>query len=120
MVYTSSTLALAALETLAHFDEEEAPATLVAIPADIPEDVPITRIKASELASNWRTTPPPESLAEIGTRWTVARSSLVLAVPSAIIPEDLNYLLNPLHPQFKRIRIGQPKSFSFDPRFWKP
>ena len=120
MVYTSSSLSLAALETLAHFDEEEAPDTLVAIPADMPDDVPITRIKISDLAPNWRTTPPPESLAEIGTGWTVARHSLVLAVPSAIIPEDLNYLLNPLHARFKRIRVGLPKPFSFDPRLWKP
>jgi RES domain-containing protein len=120
VVYTSSSLSLAALETLAHFDEEEGPDALVAIPADMPDDVPITRIKISELASNWRTTPAPESLAEIGTRWTMARHSLVLAVPSAIIPQELNYLLNPLHPQVKRIRVGRPKPFSFDPRLWKP
>jgi RES domain-containing protein len=119
VVYTSSSLSLAALETLAHFDEEEAPDTLVAIPADMPDDVPITRVKLSELVANWRATPPPESLAETGTRWAVARHSLVLAVPSAIIPEDLNYLLNPLHAQFKRIRVGRPKPFSFDPRLWK-
>jgi RES domain-containing protein len=119
VVYTSSSLSLAALETLAHFDEEEAPDTLMAIPADMPDDVPITRIKLSELVANWRATPPPESLAETGTRWAVARHSLVLAVPSAIIPEDLNYLLNPLHAQFKRIRVGRPKPFSFDPRLWK-
>jgi RES domain-containing protein len=119
VVYTSSSLSLAALETLAHFDEEEAPDTLVAIPADMPDDVPITRIKLSELVANWRATPPPESLAETGARWAGARHSLVLAVPSAIIPEDLNYLLNPLHAQFKRIRVGRPKPFSFDPRLWK-
>jgi RES domain-containing protein len=119
VVYTSSSLSLAALETLAHFDEEEVPDALVAIPADMPDDVPTTRIKISELASSWRKTPAPESLAEIGTRWTVARHSLVLAVPSAIIPEELNYLLNPLHPQVKRIRVGRPKPFSFDPRLWK-
>ena len=119
VVYTSSSLSLAALETLAHFDEEEAPDTLVAIPADMPDEVPITRVKLSELVANWRATPPPESLAETGTRWAVARHSLVLAVPSAIIPEDLNYLLNPLHAQFKRIRVGRPKPFSFDPRLWK-
>jgi len=119
VVYTSSSLSLAALETLAHFDEEEAPDTLVAIPADMPDDVPIMRIKLSELVANWRATPPPESLAETGARWAVARHSLVLAVPSAIIPEDLNYLLNPLHAQFKRIRVGRPKPFSFDPRLWK-
>ena len=119
VVYTSSSLSLAALETLAHFDEEETPDTLVAIPADMPDDVPITRVKLSELVANWCATPPPESLAETGARWAVARHSLVLAVPSAIIPEDLNYLLNPLHAQFKRIRVGRPKPFSFDPRLWK-
>ena len=102
-----------------HLDEEEAPGTLVAVPADMPEDVSITRVKPSELASNWRTTPPPEGLAAIGTRWIQARHTLVLAVPSAIIPRELNYLLNPLHPQFKRVRIGPPEPFFFDPRLWK-
>ncbi len=102
-----------------HLDEEEAPGTLVAVPADMPGDVSITRVKPSELASNWRTTPPPEGLAEIGTRWIRARKTLVLAVPSAIIPHELNYLLNPLHPQFKRVRIGPPEPFFFDPRLWK-
>ena len=63
--------------------------------------------------------PPPEDLAEIGTRWIQARNTLVLAVPSAIIPRELNYLLNPLHPRFKRIRVGPPEPFFFDPRLWK-
>ncbi len=42
------------------------------------------------------------------------------AVPSAIIPHELNYLLNPLHPHVKRVRIGRPEPFSLDPRLWKP
>lgn len=112
-------MALAALETLVHLDEEEAPGTLVAIPADIPEDMPITRVKTSLLPSNWRAIPPPEGLAEIGTRWIQARHTVVLAVPSTIIPHELNYLLNPQHSQFKRIRVGAPEPFSFDPRLWK-
>jgi RES domain-containing protein len=41
-------------------------------------------------------------------------------VPSSIVPHELNYLLNPLHPHFKRIRIGRPEPFSFDPRLGKP
>lgn len=112
-------MALAALETLVHLDEEDAPGTLVAIPADIPEDMSITRVKTSPLPSNWRATPPPEGLAENGTRWIQARTTVVLAVPSAIIPHELNYLLNPQHSQFKRIRVGAPEPFSFDPRLWK-
>jgi len=102
-----------------HLDEEEAPGTLVAIPADIPRDVSITWVNPSALPSNWRATPPPERLAETGTRWVEAGHTVALAVPSAIIPHELNYLLNPRHPQFKRVRIGAPEPFSFDLRLRK-
>jgi len=104
---------------LVHFDEDEAPASLVAIPADIPDGLPIGRVKTSELAPDWWRTPAPERLAEIGTRWAAARHSVALAVPSAVIPEELNYLLNPLHPHFTRLRVGRPRPFSFDPRLRK-
>jgi RES domain-containing protein len=103
-----------------HLDKDLAPPSFVAIPADIPDDAPITRIRAADLVAGWRTSPPPQSLAEIGGRWLEAKHTLMLAVPSAIIPSDLNYLLNPLHPQFRRIRIGRPESFAFDPRLRKP
>lgn len=103
-----------------HLDEAVAPHSFVAIPAEIPEDASITRIRPSELVPGWRWMPAPESLAQIGARWLEAKHTLVLAVPSAIIPSELNYLLNPLHPHFKRIRIGRPEPFYFDPRFWKP
>jgi len=102
-----------------HLDEEEAPGSLVAIPADIPEDVSITRVKISQLPSNWRATPPPDGVTETGTRWIEAGRTLVLAVPSAIIPHELNHLLNPRHSQFRRVRVGTPEPFSFDPRLWK-
>jgi RES domain-containing protein len=103
-----------------HLDKDMAPPSFVAIPADVPEDASITRLRAVDLVAGWRTTPPPESLAEIGARWLEAKHTLVLAVPSAIIPSDLNYLLNPLHPQFRRVRIGRPEPFTFDPRLRKP
>jgi RES domain-containing protein len=103
-----------------HLDDDMAPRSLVAIPADVPGDASITRIRAADLVPDWRTTPPPQSLAEIGARWLDAKHTLVLAVPSAIIPSDLNYLLNPLHPQFRRIRIGRAEPFTFDPRLRKP
>jgi RES domain-containing protein len=102
-----------------HLDEAEAPGTLVAIPADLPDSVSIIRVRRSELPSNWRATPSPERLAETGTRWVEAGHTLMLAVPSAIIPHELNYLLNPRHPEFRRVRVGAPEPFSFDPRLWK-
>jgi RES domain-containing protein len=113
------TLALAALELFVHLDPSEAPDDLVAIPADIPASLQITRIRLAQLPTNWRRYPAPHALADIGTRWVRGRKTAVLAVPSAVIPSDLNYLLNPLHPAFKQIRIGEAAPFQIDPRMFK-
>lgn len=119
-MYTSSTLSLAVLELLVHLDDDDLAKDYVGIPADIPDPVEITLIRTSGLPREWRNLPRPQALADLGSRWSAARETAVLAVPSAIVPHELNYLLNPLHPHFKRIRIGQPEPFSFDPRLWKP
>ena len=94
----------------------EAGRDLVAIPADIPASVAISRIGPSRLPAHWRDYPAPESLADLGMRWARAGKTAVLAVPSAIIPRELNYLLNPRHPAFREIRIGKPEPFTLDPR----
>ncbi len=100
-------------------DDEDMARNYVAIPADIPDRVEITRVRPSDLPRDWRSLPRPPALADLGTRWAHAGVGAVLAVPSVVIPQDLNYLLNPLHPAFKRIRLGRPEPFSFDPRVWK-
>jgi RES domain-containing protein len=66
--------------------------------------------------TNWRLSPPATETMEIGDRWVAERRSAVLAVPSAISPDDRNFLLNPEHPDFKRIRIAPPIEYEFDPR----
>ena len=115
-MYTSSTLALAALELFVHLDASEIPEDFVAIPADIPASVQIARIRPAQLPADWRQYPAPESLADIGTRWASQGRTAVLAVPSAIIPSELNYLLNPLRPAFRQIRVGESQPFQFVPR----
>jgi RES domain-containing protein len=74
----------------------------------------VARPKA--LPANWRIHPPPIGTREIGDRWIQQRRSAVLAVPSAVSPADTNFLLNPEHPDFKRIRIAAPIDFEFDSR----
>jgi RES domain-containing protein len=118
-VYTSGTLALAALEIFVHLDMPEMAANLVAMPADIPASLPVSAVPAAELPARWREYRALDVLADIGVRWAQAGQTAVLAVPSAVIPQELNYLLNPAHPAFGRIRIGNPERFSFDPRMWK-
>jgi RES domain-containing protein len=89
---------------------------MVSIAADLPETLAVSRIAMSDLPTTWRSYPAPETLAELGTRWVQELKAPVLAVPSAVIPQELNYLLNPRHADFKRIRVGKPEAFRFDPR----
>jgi len=69
-----------------------------------------------DLPANWRISPPPAETKEIGDHWVKEARSAVLALPSAISPDDTNFLLNPEHPHFKRIRIHSPIDYDFDPR----
>lgn len=119
VVYTSATLSLAALETLVHMEIEDAGNMFAYIRADIPEDIQIDRIDINQLPSNWRNIPAPPSLAAIGNQWFDSGNTAVLAVPSAVIPIENNYLINPLHRDFSRIQIYDPQSFELDPRMWK-
>jgi RES domain-containing protein len=119
VVYTAGTLSLAALELFVHLDVDDVAADLAARPAEIPEEVPIARLGPAHLPPGWRAYPAPEAVTELGMRWIEDAVAAVLAVPSAVIPRETNYLLNPRHPDFKKIRPGAAEPFSFDPRMWK-
>lgn len=112
VVYASSTLSLAALESLVHLN----PPVLfkyVAFQIEFPDDL-ITSPRS--LPGDWALEPPSPSSKAIGDVWARAGQSAVLAVPTVIVPVETNYLLNPLHPDFKKISIGRPQPFAFDPR----
>jgi RES domain-containing protein len=119
IVYTSGSLSLAVLELFVHVDTDLAPSGMVAIPADIPENLVVDRLDIAKLPKTWRAYPAPEALKDIITAWIDKASTAVLAVPSAVIPSEQNYLLNPKHLDFKRIRIQSSIPFEFDPRMWK-
>lgn len=119
VVYTSATVSLAALETLVHVDAADAPADLVVIPVEIPEALGVREIATGELPRNWRATPAPPALQQLGSEWARALETPVLSVPSAVVPQERNYILNPAHPDTARLKIGSPEPFSFDLRLWK-
>ncbi|HEX8678744.1 MAG TPA: RES family NAD+ phosphorylase [Chthoniobacterales bacterium] len=73
-------------------------------------------LSPSELPADWRSLPQGLATAAIGDAWAKEARSAVLAVPSAIVPAETNYLINPAHPDFRRIKIGKPEPFGFDPR----
>jgi len=114
MVYTAGRQSLAVLEALVQ--DQPLRARYLMIPAILPKSLNIERVAAERLPANWRSLATREELQAIGGEWAKARSSAVLAVPSAVIPAETNYLLNPLHPQFGRIEIGDTQELVTDVR----
>jgi RES domain-containing protein len=115
VIYTAQSQALAALELLVHLDSEKLLRHYFAIPVTIPPHL-IERLSSSTLPKNWRAYPAPRSTRAIGDAWLTRATSPVLQVPSVVIPSESNFLLNPVHPQFSKLRIGSPAPFLFDPR----
>ena len=115
VVYVSEHQSTAAFEVFANrvpfILEEKYKAFHLEWPDSLTEIFSVKRLPA-----NWRISPPPAETMEIGDRWVQERRTVVLALPSAISPADTNFLLNPEHPDFKRIRIAPPIDYAFDPR----
>lgn len=116
IVYCSDSLALAALESLVHFETSEAPPSMIAISAQVPENLVATPYQPVDLPEGWRRVTGHDGLINRGDRWQQSNDSAALAVPSVVIPQEFNILLNPEHPDFERIQIGSARSFSFDRR----
>jgi RES domain-containing protein len=115
VVYVSEHQSTAALEIFIHNMPFPAEAKYKAFHLEWPES--LTEVfPAKQLPAHWRISPPAIDTMEIGDRWAKEQRSAVLAVPSAISPDDRNFLLNPEHPDFKRIRIVPPIDYEFDPR----
>ena len=116
VVYVSGNLSLAALELFVHIPPRSRTALgLAAIPVEIPEEL-VSGPPA--LPRNWRAQPPPSETKTLGSGWLHSGESCVLRVPSVIVPVEFNFVLNPVHPDFTAIEIGERRPFSFDPRMW--
>lgn len=116
VVYTSSTLALAALEYLVHIDIEDVPDDLVAVAIQVPGDAERETVAVTELPVDWARLPGRSACTAIGDRWVEEGAALVLRVPSAIVPEEFNVLINPAHPRAVDVGVVSTRPFVFDPR----
>ncbi|MCP4628715.1 MAG: RES domain-containing protein [bacterium] len=76
----------------------------------------IIDLPLKKLPGDWNSRPVSPSTKVIGDRWVKKTKSVVLKVPSVVVPEEYNYLLNPNHPVFEKITIGTPIQYRFDPR----
>ncbi len=115
VVYMAESQSLAALELLVHLENSDVLAEYVVIEARFADSL-ITRVPRTKLPDDWRANPPPASARSIGDAWVAAEPSPVLELPSAIIPAENIFLLNPQHRDFAQIRISDPQPFEFDLR----
>ena len=115
VVYTSGSLSLATLEVMVHTHFYRALKYYVCIPIDFDPSLSQS-ITIEDLPNNWKADPIPQSVKKVGDRWIQNQESVILKVPSAIIPVEYNYLINPLHPDFEKIIIHAPQEFTLDSR----
>jgi RES domain-containing protein len=118
IAYTSEHLSLAMLEYFVHFDSEDPPKELMVVTADVPDSVPRISVAPKQLPEEWRQAPPPPALAAIGDQFVRRERAAVLIVPSALAPSESNWLMNPGHPAFARIRVNPPEPFQYESRFF--
>jgi RES domain-containing protein len=114
VVYTAATTSLALLEILVNADTTLVP-HYVAIPVTFDGSL-MGVVDAGFLPGDWRSQTPPMRLKRIGDEWIESRRSCVLRVPSAVVPHEWNYLLNPAHPDFPSLEVGEPIVLEADAR----
>jgi RES domain-containing protein len=123
VVYTSASISLAVLEYTVNYRRRGwGPATVLGR-AVIPANVRVEAISIERLPANWFAASALPQLQILGDEWLERGETAVLKVPSAVVTEEWNYLLNPLHADFRKFRVSRPQAFNFDQRvarFRKP
>lgn len=118
VVYLASSIALASLEVLVHLDDPALLSAYSVIGLEFEEHL-LAGLSPANLPPDWNALPSPPACALLGDEWFKKASTPVLRVPSAVVPLESNFLLNPRHPDFGRIQIGETLPFGFDERLLK-
>lgn len=107
LLYCGSTISLCALEVLAN--TKNLPANMVSIAAEIPDRNHMPAYTEADLPTDWNAPAPPVLTKDLGTTWAKTENIASISVPSAIVPDERNYLVNPLHADFALIQFSSPK-----------
>ena len=118
MVYTADSPSLAALEVIVGLGDASFLPGYVLCSVEIP-DAAVESLDANALPANWQSYPAPPGLQRVGDAWLKDKRSLALRVPSVVVPRQPNFLLNPDHKAFAKLRFGKAEPFVFDERLIK-
>lgn len=119
IVYTANSRALAMAEVAVHLTIATLPKEYVMMVIEIPDTLQIEEIKISELNDGWNNYPHIKDTQKIGDKFIDTGKYCILKVPSAVVKGDFNYLINPYHTDFKKIKIEEVTDFPFDRRMFK-
>ena len=118
LVYTTESRALATLEVSVHLDlSEDLPTDRYYVEIEIPNDIIILEVNIQDLPQDWDAKPPTLTTQTIGDDFVFQNEAAILKVPSSIVPQEFNYLINPNHADATRIKISSKSSMKFDARF---
>jgi RES domain-containing protein len=115
LIYTAQSQSLAVLEMLVHLDSPELLKHFVLFEVTIPSSV-VEVLDVAKLPQHWKENPIPDEMQSVGDDWVRSRRSAVLRVPSTLVPAECNFLLNPAHPEFRKLHMGKAVPFAFDAR----
>lgn len=118
MLYASESRALACLETLVHLNAGGLPLNRYLVEIDVPDDLwAAAQVETPDsLRIGWDAEPAGRASIGFGTQWAKSRSSAIAVLPSAIVPEERNVLINPEHPDSARIAVRKVRKWLYDPR----
>lgn len=116
VVYLAASTSLAALEVLVHAESYAELPEYRAFPVEFDSALVV---ELPELPPDWQQSPAPSSTKSLGSQWARDGQSALLRVPSAVVPWEYNYLLNVQHPDYGKVKPGEPRPFTFDPRLDK-
>lgn len=119
IVYTAESRALAMAEVVVHLTLATLPSSFSMITIQIPDDMEVINFNQKKLPIGWNEFPENNTTQIIGDEFIQIKEYCVMKVPSAVVKGDFNYLLNPNHPDFKRIKISHYENFPFDKRIFK-
>jgi RES domain-containing protein len=118
VLYTSQSRALATLELVVHMSFGYLPKDFKLTSIELSEDYGLREIAEKDLPEDWKQYPFSTVTQKIGNEWIRQVDALILKVPSVVVQEEFNYLVNPLHPDFKYVKIKEVKAFEFDLRLF--
>lgn len=119
VIYIAQSRALACLENLVHRSGIGNDAIFRVMLIHIPDTLRIEQLQRNKLKEDWNVFENYPYCQRIGDQWVQEGRSAIIRVPSAIVNEEYNYLINPNHPEFNKIKLKGDEPFLFDPRFQK-